>query len=235
MTFELSPEHQAARDRARVFAREVVAPAAADIDRSGLVSERIVAAEGLGATEADLVALAVTTEEIAAISAGAALAIALGRSGQGGTAAGLRGAPAPDRSPRAQLALATIAVGIGRAALDHALAQLRESSAHPGGEEKPHWAVADAATELDAARLLGLKAAASRPGETRDVEIAMARLMASSAAARAVDVALRLGGSEAFASGSLLERLARDARAVALIGGGEEAQRTVASAGLLPG
>ena len=235
MTFELSQEYQAVRDRARGFARDVVAPAAADIDRSGTVPEHIVAAEGLDAAAADLLATAVATEEIAAVSGGAALAIALGKSGEDDTAAGLRGAPAPDRSPRAQIALTAVALGIGRAALDHALRQLRESSAHPGSDEKPHWAVADAATEIDAARLLAFKAAGSHPGEQRDVEIAMARLMATSAADRAVDVALRLGGSEAFTVGSLLDRLARDARAVALLGGGEEAQRTVASAGLLPG
>lgn len=234
MTFELTPEHQAARDRARAFAQDVVAPAAADIDRSGIVPARIVAAEGLGAAEGDLVAVAVTTEEIAATSAGAALAIALGQSGADDNAAGLRGAPAADRSPRTQLALAAVALGIGRAALDHALAQLRESSTHPGSEEKPHWAVADAATEIDAARLLTFKAAAARPGETRDGEIAMARLMATSAAGRTVDVALRLGGSEAFTTGSLLEQLARDARAVALAGGGEEAQRATAAAALFP-
>ena len=235
MTFELSQEHQAARDRARAFARDVVAPAAAEIDRSGAVPERIVTAEGLGAADADLVAVVLATEEVAAISAGAALAIALGKSGEGVTAAGLRGAPAPDRSPRAQIALTAVALGIGRAALDHALGQLRESSAHPGSDEKPHWAVADAATEIEAARLLAFKAAASHAGEPRDVEIAMARLMATSAAATAVDVALRLGGGDAFTAGSLLERLARDARAVALLGGGEEALRAVASTGLLPG
>jgi alkylation response protein AidB-like acyl-CoA dehydrogenase len=234
MTFELSPEHQAARERARAFAADIVRPAAADIDRMGRVPDAIVTAEGLALADADLLALAVMTEEIAVASASAALSAALGAHGDAG-GAGLRGAPVPDRSARAQVVLTAVALGVGRAALDQALAQLRDASAHPGGEEKPHWAVADVATELEAARLLAFKAAASHAGDRSEVEIAMARLMATSGAGHAVDVALRLGGSDAFAAGSTLERLARDARAVALVAGGEEALRAVASAGLLPG
>lgn len=234
MTFELSPDHQAARERARAFAAETVAPAAVEIDRTGRVPDAIVAAEGLALAEADLLALAVMTEEIAIASPSAALSAALGESGDA-AGGGLRGAPSPDRSARAQVALTAVALGIGRAALDRALAQLRDAGAHPGGDEKPHWAVADVATELEAARLLALKAAAARPGDRREVDIAMARLTAISGAGRAVDVALRVGGSDAFAAGSTLERLARDARAVALVGGGEEALRAVASTGLLPG
>ena len=233
MTFELSQRHQAARDRARVFAREVVTPQADAIDRSGQIPAAILADAEVLPAASDLVTVVVVVEELAAASAAAALAVALGV-GVPASLAGLRGAPEPDRSPRAQVVLTAAALGVGRAALDQAIADLRESSAHPGGDEKPHWAVADAATELDAARLLTFKAAAAPAGERHDAEIAMARLLTASAARHAIDVALRLGGSRAFESGSLLDRLSRDARALALVGGGEEQLRGTAAAGILP-
>jgi alkylation response protein AidB-like acyl-CoA dehydrogenase len=236
MTFELTPDHQHARERARAFARDTVAPAAAAIDRAARVPDQIAGAEGLLPRDADLLTVVVVTEELATASASAALAAALGATEPSPEPlAGLSGAPAVDRAPRAQIALASAALGIARAALERALTELRAGTAQPGGDEKPHWAVADVATEIDGARLLTCRAAASPAGESRDVAIAMARLMATAAAARAVDVALRLGGTAAFATGSALERLARDARAVALVGGGEEQQRGTAAAGLLPG
>ena len=235
MTFELSEGHQAARDRARAFAREVVAPQAEAIDRSAEIPPAILSDAGILPAASDLVTVAVVVEELAAASAAAALAVALGVGASAAQLAGLRGAPVPDRSPRGAVVLTAAALGVGRAALDHALGDLRESSAHPGGDEKPHWAVADAATELDAARLLAFKAAAAPGGERQDVDMAMARLLSASAAGRAVDVALRLGGGSAFASGSTLDRLARDARAIALVSGDEEQLRGTAASGLLPG
>jgi alkylation response protein AidB-like acyl-CoA dehydrogenase len=235
MTFALTPEHQAARERARAFARDRVAPAAEAIDRSARVPEALAAADGLLPPGADLLTVVVVTEELATASASAALAAAIGAHEPAKERlAGLSGAPTVDRGPRSQIALASAALGIARAALDRGLAELREGAAHPGGDEKPHWAVADVATEIDGARLLTCRAAMSPAGEARDVAIAMARLMASAAATRAVDVALRLGGAAAFAAGSGLDRLARDARAIALVAGSEEQLRGTAADGLFP-
>ena len=62
----------------------------------------------------------------------------------------------------------------------------------------------------------------------------MARLMASGAAQRTVDAALRVAGPAGYQAGTLLERLARDVRAVALLLGTEEQQRAQAAEGLLP-
>ena len=230
MTFELSSDQQAVRDRALALAATLLNQAAA-IDRS------MTLAAGVGQQIADLVsddALSnvLMVEAIAAASGAAALSVIttspeaspLGLSG-------LKGAATIDDGLRAQVLLAAAAVGLGQAALDVALAELRHAAAHPGShEEKPHWVVADAATELAAARLLTYKAAAT----SSDADTALARLMASSAAQHAIDAALRIAGPSGLQEGHVLERLARDIRAIGLVAGTEERQRAVAADALLP-
>ena len=93
--------------------------------------------------------------------------------------------------------------------------------------------LADVATEIDGARLLVYKAARTA-AQGAEADIAMARLLASGAAARAIDTALRLAGPAGYAPGSPLERLARDIRAIVLVHGTEERQRATAADGLLP-
>ena len=231
MTFDLSPEQQTARARARAFAVSLQ-PRAADIDREALVPPDV-RGEAAAVAAGDELTTVVALEEIAVESA--AVAVARAARADANTPlglAGLRGAPTIEDSPAAQLALAAIAVGVGRKALELSLDELRRSNAARGADvEKPHWVVADVATELDAARLLTYKAARSKS----DADIAIARLMASAAAERAAAAALRIAGAQALAPGSTLERLSRDVRALALLLGTEERQRATAAQGLLPG
>jgi alkylation response protein AidB-like acyl-CoA dehydrogenase len=127
--------------------------------------------------------------------------------------------------------LAAVALGVGQAAADVALADLRRTNAIPGADiEKPHWAVADIATELDAARLMTYKAART----SSDADIALARLLATGAAMRSVDAAVRVLGPPAVAEGHVLERLARDVRALSVLMGTEEQHRAMAADGILP-
>jgi alkylation response protein AidB-like acyl-CoA dehydrogenase len=165
------------------------------------------------------------------VSAAAACALGAREDAQPLTMTGLRGARDVEQSERGHLVLAAVALGIGTAATGAALDELRRSKATPGEDvEKPHWVIADVATDLEAARLLTYKAA--RSGAAADV--GLARLMASSAAARAVDAALRVIGPAALAEGHLIERLARDVRALSVLAGTEEDQRAMAAEGLLP-
>ena len=90
--------------------------------------------------------------------------------------------------------------------------------------------MADVATDLEAARLLTYRAA----GTKATADIALARLLASAAAQRAVDAAVRVAGASALAEGSALERLARDVRVLSVLLGTEERHRTIAAEGLLP-
>jgi alkylation response protein AidB-like acyl-CoA dehydrogenase len=228
MTFELSSASVATRDQARAFARSVRARAA-EIDRAAAVPVELV--RELATLDAsDAMALVVAVEEVAVASAAVAAGVVAGNGGPVMGLSGLRGASAPEETPRAQLALAAIALGVGRAALESALAEVRQTSATPAEVEKPQWLVADVATELDAARLLTYKAASTMS----DADIALARLLASAAAQRAVDAAVRVAGASALADGSALERLARDMRVLSVLLGSEERHRAIAAEGLLP-
>jgi alkylation response protein AidB-like acyl-CoA dehydrogenase len=239
MTFELSSEQQAAHDAAQAFAREHLAPAAQAIDESGRIDgyllqqmQPIIAGAG-----ADAVTLVTVVEELAAVSAGAAAASVFGAVFSETRAPGLRGSmSSSDGDVRGRLVMAAVALGIGRAAVTAALDTLRESARQSQDQEKPHWAVADAATEVAAARVLTLQAAQTMSDDQAAAgSVAMAKLAAARAAQLAVDVALRVTGPQGFARGALLERLSRDARAVALLLGTEEDLRAVAANALLPG
>jgi hypothetical protein len=224
MNFEFSPEHLVLRDRARAFAA-AARDRAAEIDRTGAIPHELTR-DARALCDTDPLGVTIVVEELA--TASAALAVSAAASDAAKPAmdlSGLRGATALARNNRSQLLLAAAALGIGRSALEAAVAELRRSTAAPDDVEKPHWVVADAATELDAARLLTYKAA----GTMADADVAIARLMTSAAADRSVDAALRVSGAEALKAGSALERLSRDVRAVALVLGTEEHQRSIAA------
>lgn len=135
------------------------------------------------------------------------------------------------------IAIAAQAIGIGQLAFDEALtyAKQRKTFGKPiATYEAIQFMLADSATELDAARVLTLKAAAAR--DARDhcaVEAAMAKLYASEAAARATDRAMQILASAGYRRGSVLERLYRDVRAAEIYPGTTEVQRMIVSASLL--
>jgi alkylation response protein AidB-like acyl-CoA dehydrogenase len=228
MTFELSSESLARRDRARAFA-DIVRPRAAEIDRLAALPAELSGELAAFASD-DALTTVVMVEEIAVASAAVAVSQVAGPSGRVLGLSGLRGASALDDTPRAQLALAGIALGVGRAAAESALAEIRQSTGTAPAVEKPQWLMADVATDLDAARLLTYKAA----GTMATGDIALARLLASAAAQRAVDAAVRVTGASALAEGSALERLARDVRVLSVLLGTEEDHRAVAAEALLP-
>jgi butyryl-CoA dehydrogenase len=130
-----------------------------------------------------------------------------------------------------RVAIAAQALGVGRAALDAALAHARrhEAFGQPiGNYQAIQWMLADSATELDAARMLMLKAADARSRTDRPtLEAAMAKLAASEAAHRAADRAMQVLASHGYRRGSLVERLFRDARATEIYQGTSEVQRMV--------
>jgi butyryl-CoA dehydrogenase len=130
-----------------------------------------------------------------------------------------------------RVAIAAQALGVGQAALDAAVthAKHREAFGEPiGNFEAIQWMLADSATELDAARMLTLKAADARHRRSRPtLEAAMAKLSASEAAHRAADRAMQVLASEGYRRGSLVERLFRDVRATEIYQGTSEIQRMV--------
>jgi alkylation response protein AidB-like acyl-CoA dehydrogenase len=92
------------------------------------------------------------------------------------------------------------------------------------------------ATELDAARLLTLKAAAAKERQEKStMEASMAKLAASEAAHKAADKAMQILASAGYRRGSVVERLFRDVRATEIYQGTSEAQRMIIAAGVLAG
>src|SRR5690606_24267885 len=95
-----------------------------------------------------------------------------------------------------RIAIAAQALGVGQAALDEALAHAksRETFGRPIAQYQAiQWFLADMATELAAARILTLKAAATADaGGPFGAEAAMAKLAASEAAHRAADKAMQV-------------------------------------------
>ena len=130
-----------------------------------------------------------------------------------------------------RVAIAAQALGVGQAALDAALAHAKhhEAFGQPiANYQAIQWMLADSATELDAARMLMLKAADARARvERTTLEAAMAKLAASEAAHRAADRAMQVLASQGYRRGSVVERLFRDVRATEIYQGTSEVQRMV--------
>jgi butyryl-CoA dehydrogenase len=136
-----------------------------------------------------------------------------------------------------RVAIAAQALGIGEAALSEAIrhAKAREQFGQPiANYQAIQWMLADMATELDAARLLTLKAAAAKDRQAQcALEASMAKLAASEAAHKAADKAMQILASAGYRRGSVVERLFRDVRATEIYQGTSEAQRMIIAANIL--
>ena len=130
-----------------------------------------------------------------------------------------------------RVAIAAQALGVGDAALEQALEHARNHTAFGqpiGNYQAIQWMLADMATELDAARMLTMKAADARQRQADPrLDAAMAKLYASEAAHRAADKAMQILASKGYRRGSVVERLFRDVRATEIYQGTSEVQRMV--------
>jgi alkylation response protein AidB-like acyl-CoA dehydrogenase len=136
-----------------------------------------------------------------------------------------------------RVAIAAQALGIGEAALSEAIAYAKERKqfGQPiANYQAVQWMLADMATELDAARMLTLKAAAAKDRQEKSaLEASMAKLAASEAAHKAADKAMQILASAGYRRGSVVERLFRDVRATEIYQGTSEAQRMIIAANVL--
>jgi alkylation response protein AidB-like acyl-CoA dehydrogenase len=130
-----------------------------------------------------------------------------------------------------RVAIAAQALGVGDAALEQAVEHARNHTAFGqpiGNYQAIQWMLADMATELDAARMLTMKAADARQRQADPrLDAAMAKLYASEAAHRAADKAMQILASKGYRRGSVVERLFRDVRATEIYQGTSEVQRMV--------
>jgi len=130
------------------------------------------------------------------------------------------------------------ACGMARRALDEAVsyASARKQFGRFLAEHQLVQAkLADMITELDAARLLVYRAAYAKDTGTSRVtrEASEAKLFATEAAGRIIDSAVQIHGGTGLVSGSVVERLYRDVRALRIYEGTSEIQKLVIAGQLL--
>jgi len=90
------------------------------------------------------------------------------------------------------------------------------------------WMLADMATNIAAARALGLSATMKRASDARfSLEASMAKLFASEMVGRVTDQALQIHGGYGYSRGMPLERYVRDARIMRIYEGSSEIQRNI--------
>ncbi len=138
-----------------------------------------------------------------------------------------------------RIGIAAQALGIARAALEKAAAYSKERKAFGepiANKQAIQFMLADMATELDAARLLTLRAAAMKDQGVRHTsQSAMAKLFASEAAHRITHKAIQIHGGYGYSTEYDVERHYRDARITEIYEGTSEIQRIVIAANLLKG
>ncbi len=138
-----------------------------------------------------------------------------------------------------RIGVAFQAIGIGRACLVEALKYSRERQAFGtslSNQPVIQHKIADMVTELDAARLLALRAAWLKDaGMSHTREAAMAKLFATEAAGRAADEALQIHGGYGYVKEYPIERYYRDVRVTRIYEGTSEIQRLVIARQTLAG
>jgi len=138
-----------------------------------------------------------------------------------------------------RIGIAAQALGIARAALEDALgyAQQRRTMGKPIIQHQAiAFKLADMATEIDAARLLTLRAAYLKDHKQPfGKEAAMAKLYASDVANRAAREAIQIFGGNGYVTEFPVERHFRDAKITEIYEGTSEIQRLVISGYLAKG
>ena len=138
---------------------------------------------------------------------------------------------------KGRITIAALSVGLGRGALEESIAYAKDRKAFGqsiGDFQALRWMMADAATELDAARLLVLRAAVlCDQGKPYTSEAAMAKLFASEAACRAAANGVQIHGGYGFTREFMVERIYRDVKLCTIGEGTSEIQRLVIARELL--
>ena len=136
-----------------------------------------------------------------------------------------------------RMGLAAHAVGAAQHLLEASVAhaKTRTQFGRPiGANQAIQWMLADAATEIHAARLLVYDAASRADrGERVSDRASMAKLFATEALGRIADAAVQVHGGMGYMRELWIERAYRDARIYRIYEGTSEIQRLVIAQGLL--
>jgi acyl-CoA dehydrogenase len=132
---------------------------------------------------------------------------------------------------------AIFAVGIARAALEHAVAHARERRqfGRPIGDQQAvQFMLADMASDVEAARLLAWKAAwLLDAGKKNTLVSSHAKRFAADMAMRATTDAVQIFGGYGYTSEYPVEKLMRDAKLIQIYEGTSQIQRLVIARELL--
>jgi butyryl-CoA dehydrogenase len=136
-----------------------------------------------------------------------------------------------------RIGIAAQAIGIARGALEKAIGYAKDRRAFGktiADLQAIQFMVADMGTELDAARLLTLRAASLKDrGARYSAEAAMAKLYASEMATRVTHKAIQIYGGYGYTTEYGMERHYRDARVTEIYEGTSEIMRLVIAASAL--
>jgi alkylation response protein AidB-like acyl-CoA dehydrogenase len=136
-----------------------------------------------------------------------------------------------------RISIAALALGIAQGAFEAALkySKQRQQFGKPIGEfQAIQWKLADMATEIDAARLLTLRAASMKDqGCKTTLESSMAKLYASEVAVKAANESVQIHGGYGFIKDYPAEKFYRDVKLCTIGEGTSEIQRLVIARQLL--
>ena len=136
-----------------------------------------------------------------------------------------------------RIPIAAQCVGIARAAYEASVqyAKQRQAFGKPLADfQSLQWKIADMATEIDAARLLVLRAATLKDqGQPYATEASMAKLFASRVAVECADRAVQIHGGTGYFAPTPVERYYRDAKVTEIYEGTSEIQRLIIARSLL--
>ncbi len=136
-----------------------------------------------------------------------------------------------------RISIAALAVGIAQGAYEAALRyskQRKQFGRFISEFQAIQHKLADMATDIDAARLLTLRAASMKDhGQSVNKESAMAKLFASETAVRVADEALQIHGGYGFLKDYPVEKFYRDVKLCTIGEGTSEIQRLVIARQLL--
>jgi butyryl-CoA dehydrogenase len=136
-----------------------------------------------------------------------------------------------------RIGIGALSLGIAQGALDECLtytAERKQFGRAIASFQGVHFAIADMATEIEAARHLVYHAAwLKQHGHPHKKEAAMAKLFASELAMRATTKAVQLHGGYGYTTDYAVERMMRDAKVCEIGEGTSEIQRIVIARELL--
>jgi alkylation response protein AidB-like acyl-CoA dehydrogenase len=136
-----------------------------------------------------------------------------------------------------RISIAALALGLAVGAHEFSLnyAKEREAFGKPiGAFQAIQWMLADARTEIEAARLMTFNAARRKDaGEDFGLDSAMAKLFASEMAMRVTNNAIQILGGYGYSADYPVERMYRDAKLCTIGEGTSEIQRLVISRKIL--